>query len=129
VLGLGRIGTLVAQRCHAFGMRLVAYDPFVAPERAARLGVELVADVDEVLERADIVTIHLPKNPDTIGLLDADAPGPMKPTARLLNVARGGIVVEEDLAEAVRTGVIAGAAVDVFTTEPATESPLFGSTT
>jgi D-3-phosphoglycerate dehydrogenase / 2-oxoglutarate reductase len=71
VLGLGRIGTLVAQRCHAFGMRLVAYDPFVAPERAARLGVDLVPTVDEVLERADIVTIHLPKTPETLGLLDA----------------------------------------------------------
>jgi len=126
VLGLGRIGTLVAQRCHAFGMRLVAYDPFVAPERAARLGVELVADVDEVLEGADIVTIHLPKNPDTVGLIDAARLARMKPTARVINVARGGIVVEEDLAEAVRSGVIAGAAVDVFTTEPATESPLFG---
>jgi len=114
VLGLGRIGTLVAQRCHAFGMRLVAYDPFVAPERAARLGVELVTEVDEVLERADVVSVHLPKNADTLGLIDTARLAKMKPTARLLNVARGGIVVEEDLAEAVRTGVIAGAAVIRF---------------
>jgi D-3-phosphoglycerate dehydrogenase / 2-oxoglutarate reductase len=126
VLGLGRIGTLVAQRCHAFGMRLVAYDPFVAPDRAARLGVELLATVDEVLERADFVTVHLPKTPDTVGLLDADRLRRMKPTARLLNVARGGIVDEQALADALREGVIAGAAIDVFATEPTTESPLFG---
>jgi D-3-phosphoglycerate dehydrogenase / 2-oxoglutarate reductase len=125
VLGLGRIGTLVAQRCHAFGMRLVAYDPFVAPDRAARLGVELLATVDEVLARADFVTVHLPKTPDTAGLLDADRLRKMKPTARLLNVARGGIVDEQALADALREGVIAGAAIDVFASEPTTESPLF----
>jgi D-3-phosphoglycerate dehydrogenase / 2-oxoglutarate reductase len=126
VLGLGRIGTLVAQRCHAFGMRIVAYDPFVAPDRAARLGVELLPTVDDVLERADFVTVHLPKTPDTAGLIDADRLRKMKPTARLLNVARGGIVDEDALAEALRDGIIAGAAVDVFATEPTTESPLFG---
>ncbi len=125
VLGLGRIGTLVAQRCHAFGMRLIAYDPFVAPDRAARLGVELVADVDEVLARADVVTVHLPKTPETVGMLDLERIRKMKPTARLLNVARGGIVVEEDLAQALREGIIAGAAIDVFASEPTTESPLF----
>jgi D-3-phosphoglycerate dehydrogenase len=125
VLGLGRIGTLVAQRCHAFGMRLVAYDPFVAPDRAARLGVELLPTVDDVLARADFVTVHLPKTPDTEGLIDADRLRRMKPTARLLNVARGGIVDEQALADALREGVIAGAAVDVFATEPTTESPLF----
>jgi D-3-phosphoglycerate dehydrogenase / 2-oxoglutarate reductase len=125
VLGLGRIGTLVAQRCHAFGMRLVAYDPFVAPDRAARLGVELLPTVDDVLARADFVTVHLPKTPDTVGLLDADRLGRMKPTARLLNVARGGIVDEQALADALREGVIAGAAIDVFASEPTTESPLF----
>jgi len=126
ILGLGRIGTLVAQRCHAFGMRLLAYDPFVAPDRAARIGAELVSTVDEVLERADFVTVHLPKNADTIGLIDADRLAKMKPTARLLNVARGGIVDEAALADAVANGVIAGAAVDVFATEPTTHSPLFG---
>ncbi len=125
VLGLGRIGTLVAQRCHAFGMRLMAYDPFVAPERAARLGVELVATIDEVLERADVVTIHLPKNADTVGLIDRDRLARMKPTARLVNVARGGLVVEEDLARALRDGTIAGAGLDVFASEPLTDSPLF----
>jgi len=126
VLGLGRIGTLVAQRCHAFGMRLVAYDPFVAPERAARLGVELVPTVDEVLERADFVTVHLPKNADTVDLINATRLAKMKPTARLLNVARGGIVNEADLAQALADGVIAGAAIDVFASEPTTESALFG---
>ena len=126
VLGLGRIGTLVAQRCHAFGMRLVAYDPFVAPDRAARLGVELLPTVEEVLGRADFVTVHLPKTADTMDLLDAERLRLMKPTARLLNVARGGIVNESDLADAVQQGVIAGAAIDVFASEPTTESPLFG---
>jgi D-3-phosphoglycerate dehydrogenase / 2-oxoglutarate reductase len=126
VLGLGRIGTLVAQRCHAFGMRLVAYDPFIAPDRAARLGVELLPTVDEVLQRADFVTVHLPKTAETLGLIDAERLRLMKPTARLLNVARGGIVDEVALAEALRAGVIAGAAIDVFASEPTTSSPLFG---
>jgi D-3-phosphoglycerate dehydrogenase / 2-oxoglutarate reductase len=126
VLGLGRIGTLVAQRAHAFGMRLVAYDPFVAPDRAARLGVRLVDTVEEVLEVADFVTVHLPRTPETIGLLDAAAFATMKPTARVLNVARGGIIDEADLAKALTDGVIAGAAIDVFDDEPTTDSPLFG---
>lgn len=125
ILGIGRIGTLVARRCQAFGMRLVAYDPFVAPDRAARLGVELLPSVEEVLRIADFVSVHLPKTPDTIGLIDRDRLALMKPSARLLNVARGGIVVEEDLAEALESGVIAGAAIDVFASEPTTHSPLF----
>ena len=126
VLGLGRIGTLVAQRCNAFGMKLVAYDPFVAPERAARQGVTLLDTVDEVLQAADVVTVHLPRTDDTVGLLDAERLKLMKPTARLVNVARGGIVDEAALAEALEAGVIAGAALDVFASEPTTESPLFG---
>ena len=126
VLGLGRIGTLVAQRCNAFGMKLVAYDPYVAPERAARQGVTLMETVDEVLEVADVVTVHLPKTPDTLNLLDAERLKKMKPTARLVNVARGGIIEESDLADALQAGVIAGAALDVFASEPTTESPLFG---
>ena len=126
VLGLGRIGTLVAQRCHAFGMRLVAYDPFVTPDRAARLGVELLPSVEEVLERADFISIHLPKTPETLGLIDAERLRRMKPTARIINVARGGIVDEAALAEALEQGVIAGAALDVFDAEPVTDSPLFG---
>ena len=126
VLGLGRIGTLVAQRASAFGMKLHAYDPFVAPERAARMNVVLHESVEDVLAVADVVTIHLPRTPETTGLLDARRLRMMKPTARLVNVARGGIVVEDDLAEALRDGVVAGAAIDVFATEPTTESPLFG---
>ena len=126
VLGLGRIGTLVAQRCHAFGMRIVAYDPFVAPDRAARIGVELLQTVDEVLERADVVTVHLPKTPDTVGLIDERRLRLMKPTARLVNVARGGLIDEEALATALREGWIAGAAIDVFAREPLTDSPLLG---
>ena len=126
VLGLGRIGTLVAQRASAFGMKIHAYDPFVAPERAARMNVALHETIYEVLVLADVLTIHLPRNAETIGLLDADRLATMKPTARLVNVARGGIVVEEDLADALRDGVIAGAALDVFDSEPMTESPLFG---
>jgi D-3-phosphoglycerate dehydrogenase len=126
VLGLGRIGSLVAQRAHAFGMRIVAYDPFVAPDRAARLGVTMLETVDEVLATADFITVHLPKTEETAGMLNATRLRLMKPTARLLNVARGGIIVEQDLADALRDGVIAGAALDVFATEPTTESPLFG---
>jgi D-3-phosphoglycerate dehydrogenase / 2-oxoglutarate reductase len=125
VLGLGRIGVLVAQRCNAFGMRLKAFDPYVAPERAARMGVELVADLDELLAEADVVTIHLPKTPETTALIGAERLARMKPTALVLNVARGGIVDEDALADALRRGEIAGAALDVFDTEPVTDSPLF----
>jgi len=126
ILGLGRIGSLVAERAAGLGMRLIAYDPFVSPEQAARKGADLRMTVEEVLAEADVVTIHLPRNADTIGLLNSQRLAVMKPTARLVNVARGGIVVEEDLAEALRTGVIAGAALDVFDAEPTTQSPLFG---
>ncbi len=125
ILGLGRIGALVAQRANAFGMKLVAYDPFVAPDRAARMNVTMVTDVDEVLREADFVTIHLPRTPETTGLINAERLAVMKPTARIVNVARGGLVDEDALAKAVADGVIAGAALDVFDTEPVTESPLF----
>ena len=125
ILGLGRIGSLVAERAAGFGMKLIAYDPFVSPEQAARKGAELRMTVEEVLAEADVVTIHLPRNADTIGLVNRDRLALMKPSARLVNVARGGIVVEADLAEALRTGVIAGAALDVFDAEPTTASPLF----
>jgi D-3-phosphoglycerate dehydrogenase len=124
VLGLGKIGTLVAQRMSAFGMRIVAYDPFVSKQRAAQIGVEL-GTLEEVLRVGDIISIHLPKNAETLGVLNAERLATMKPTARLVNVARGGLVDEHALADAVRDGVIAGAAVDVFETEPTTESPLF----
>ncbi len=124
VVGLGRVGALVAQRCLAFGMRLVAYDPFVAPERARHMGVTLMS-LEDVVREADFLTVHLPKTPETVGLINADLLKLAKPSLRIVNTARGGIVVEDDLAEAVRTGVIQGAALDVFAKEPTTESPLF----
>src|SRR6266508_4039106 len=125
VVGLGRVGTLVAQRMLAFGMRLIAYDPYVSRERAAQLGVEL-GSLAEVLARADIVTIHLPKTPETVGLLGERELAAVKPGARLVNTARGGIVDETALAKAVESGHLAGAALDVFAEEPTTSSPLFG---
>jgi D-3-phosphoglycerate dehydrogenase len=125
VLGLGRVGTLVAQRCSSFGMRLVGYDPYVSPERAAQMGVELVPTVAELCQVADVLTVHLPKNAETVGLIGTDELKSMKPTARVVNTARGGIVDEEALYTALSEGWIAGAALDVYTTEPMTDSPLF----
>ena len=124
VVGLGRIGKLVADRAKAFQMRLVAYDPFVSAERAKQIGVELMP-LDQVIAEADFLTIHLPKTKDTAGLINRDLLLKAKPSLRVINVARGGIVVESDLAECIRDGVIAGAALDVFDLEPTTESPLF----
>ncbi|MBV1892631.1 MAG: phosphoglycerate dehydrogenase [Ilumatobacteraceae bacterium] len=125
IVGLGRIGKLVADRAKGFGMRLVAYDPFVSEERAKKMGVELLT-LDEIIAESDFLTVHLPKTPETLGLINRDLLLKAKPSLRVINVARGGIVHEEDLAECVREGVIAGAALDVFSTEPMTESPLFG---
>ncbi|HSL56311.1 MAG TPA: phosphoglycerate dehydrogenase [Acidimicrobiales bacterium] len=124
IIGLGRIGKLVAQRALAFGMKLVGYDPFVSADRARQLSVDLV-DLDELAARADFVTVHVAKTPDTVGLIGADFFAKAKPGLRVINVARGGIVDEAALADAVRSGTIAGAALDVFATEPTTESPLF----
>jgi D-3-phosphoglycerate dehydrogenase len=124
IIGLGRIGKLVAQRALAFGMKLIAYDPFVAPDRARQLSIELV-DLDTLLATADFVTLHVAKTPETIGLLNAERLAKAKKGIRIINVARGGIVVEEDLAEAIKSGHVGGAALDVFAKEPTTESPLF----
>jgi D-3-phosphoglycerate dehydrogenase len=124
VLGLGKIGTLVAQRASSFGMRIVAYDPYVSPARARRLGVAMLP-LDEVLAVADMLTIHLPRTSQTENLINADTIDQMKDGVRIVNVARGGIVNEADLAAAVRSGKVGGAAVDVFDTEPSTDSPLF----
>jgi D-3-phosphoglycerate dehydrogenase len=124
VVGLGKIGALVAQRASAFGMRLIAYDPFISEERARHMGVELV-DLDTLLAQSDFITIHLPKNKETTNLLDAVALAKTKPGVRIINVARGGIVNETDLADAIRNGHVQGAALDVFEKEPTTESPLF----
>jgi D-3-phosphoglycerate dehydrogenase len=124
IIGLGRIGKLVAQRALSFGMRLVAYDPFVSPERARQLSVELL-DLDELIGRADFITLHLAKTPETAGLIGAELLSKAKPNLRVINVARGGIIDEDALADAVRSGQIAGAALDVFAAEPTSESPLF----
>ncbi len=125
VLGLGRVGGLVAERAAAFGMRIVAYDPFVSDERARQLGVELLDAVDEVLAQADFLTIHLPRTPETEGLIGGDAIAKMRDGVRIVNTARGGIVDESALAEAIRAGKVAGAGIDVYDVEPKTDSPLF----
>ena len=124
VIGLGRIGRLVAQRCLAFGMKLLAYDPFVSEDAARRMSVELVG-LDELVGRSDFVTLHLAKTPETIGLIGKDLLAKAKPGIRIINVARGGIVDEQALADAIRSGHVAGAAIDVFVTEPCLDSPLF----
>ena len=125
VIGLGRIGKLVADRARAFGMHVVAYDPFVSADKARQMAVELLS-LDQAVAEADFLTIHLPKTKETTGLINRDLLLKAKPTMRLINVARGGIVNEAELAEALREGVIAGAALDVFATEPTVDSPLFG---
>ncbi len=125
VVGLGRVGVLVAQRCLSFGMRLVAHDPYVSADRARQLGVELEPDLGRLVETADFLTIHLPKTPETIGLFDAKLLARAKPELRIVNTARGGIIDEQALADALAAGTIAGAALDVFAKEPTTESPLF----
>jgi D-3-phosphoglycerate dehydrogenase len=124
VVGLGRVGALVAQRAHAFGMRLCAYDPYVSSERARQMGVALTS-LEELMAQADFVTVHLPKTPETLGLIGKDLLAVAKPGLRIVNTARGGIVDEDALAEAVRSGQVEGAGIDVFATEPTTSSPLF----
>ena len=125
IVGLGRIGKLVADRARAFGMRLVAFDPYVSADRARLGGVELMA-LEQVVAESDFLTIHLPKTSETAGLIGRDLLLKAKPGLRVINVARGGIVDEAALAEALRDGTVAGAALDVFAAEPTTESPLFG---
>ena len=124
IIGFGRIGTLVAQRANAFGMKLLAYDPFVSDDRARRLGVELV-DLDTLAAQSDFVTLHLVKTPETVGLLGKEFFAKAKQGIRIVNVARGGVIDEAALADAIRSGKVGGAAIDVFETEPTTESPLF----
>jgi D-3-phosphoglycerate dehydrogenase len=124
VVGLGRVGALVAQRAAGFGMRLVAFDPYVSVERAKQLGADLLP-LEEVVSVADFLTIHLPKTAETTGLIGADLLGRAKRGVRIVNTARGGIVDEKALAQAVVDGVVAGAALDVFEHEPVADSPLF----
>ena len=124
VVGLGRIGQLVAQRMAAFGTHIVAYDPYVSPARAAQLGIELLS-LDDLLARADFISVHLPKTPETAGLIDKEALAKTKPGVIIVNAARGGLVDEAALAEAVSSGHVRAAGLDVFATEPCTDSPLF----
>ena len=124
VVGLGRIGVLFAQRMSAFGTQLIAYDPYVSPARAAQIGVRLVT-LDELLRESDFISIHLPKTPETVGMIGAAQLAMCKPTVRIVNAARGGLLDEDALAEALAAGTVAGAGLDVFATEPCTDSPLF----
>ncbi len=124
VVGFGRIGQLVAERLKGFGVEILAYDPYVSAARAAQLGARLVS-LDELLAESDFITVHLPKSPETVGLIGKEALTKVKPSVRIINAARGGIVDEQALAEALREGRVAGAGIDVFAKEPTTESPLF----
>jgi D-3-phosphoglycerate dehydrogenase / 2-oxoglutarate reductase len=126
ILGFGRIGQLVAQRAMSFGMRIVAFDPFVGAERYRELGVEKADSSDEVYAQADFITLHLPKTPETENWLDAEAFAKMRDGVRVLNVARGPLIDEQALEAALDSGKVGGAALDVFRTEPITEHALFG---
>jgi D-3-phosphoglycerate dehydrogenase len=125
ILGFGRIGQLVAQRARGFQMHVIAFDPYVGAERYRELGVEMAQSPDDVYAAADFLTLHLPKNPETEDWLNAEALAKCKDGVRVLNVARGPLVVDEDLQAALDSGKVAGAAIDVFRSEPVTEHPLF----
>ena len=126
LVGLGRVGTLVATRAQGFGMRLIAFDPYVSTERAKELGVDVMPTLESLLVQSDFVSIHLPGSPETDGLIGEHQLDMLKPGARLVNTSRGGIVDEDALVKALEDGRLAGAALDVFAVEPATDSPLFG---
>jgi len=124
IVGLGKIGVLVAQRLAAFGMNVIAYDPYVQAGRAAQMGVRL-ATLDELLATSDFISVHLPKTPETIGLIGDEQLHKVKPEVIIVNAARGGIVDEQALYSALKEGRVAGAGLDVFASEPCTDSPLF----
>ena len=124
VVGFGRIGQLVAQRMQAFGMKVIAYDPYLQPSRAAQLGVDLVS-LDQLLAESDFITIHLPKTKETANLIGVEALKKVKPSVRIINAARGGVLDEAALYDALTQGRVAGAGLDVFATEPCVDSPLF----
>ncbi|MFC1496195.1 phosphoglycerate dehydrogenase [Candidatus Margulisiibacteriota bacterium] len=124
VIGLGKIGRHVASCAIGLGMKVVGYDPFISEEYAKSLGIEL-SDLDGLFKRADFITLHLPKNKDTLNLINKASIAKMKKGVRILNVARGGIVNEKDLSEALKAGQVAAAAIDVFEKEPCESSPLF----
>ncbi|MEL7211399.1 MAG: phosphoglycerate dehydrogenase [Pseudomonadota bacterium] len=124
VIGAGNIGGIVCDRARGLKMKVIAYDPFLSEEKAAKMGVEKV-ELEELLPRADFITLHVPKTEQTANMLTAERIATMKKGVRIINCARGGLVDEEALAEALKSGHVAGAAFDVFAVEPATESPLF----
>ena len=124
IVGFGRIGQLVAHRMQAFGMNVIAYDPYLQPARAAQLGVKLV-DLDELLRTSDFITIHLPKTKETANLIGVEALKKVKPAVRIVNAARGGVLDESALYDAIVEGRVAGAGLDVYVSEPCTDSPLF----
>lgn len=128
VIGFGRIGQLVARRALAFEMEVLAFDKFVSAERFEDLGVEGVGEIDDLYARADLITIHLPKTPETVGWIDAEAIGRMKPGVRIVNCARGELIDLDALVAALESGQVGGAALDVFPEEPFTEHPVFGRT-
>ena len=125
ILGFGRIGQLVAQRARGFGMRVLAFDPYVSADRYRELGVDKADQAADIYAQADFITIHLPKTPETQGFLGAEAFAAMRDGVRVLNVARGGLIDEQALQAALDSGKVAGAALDVFPSEPMTENPLF----
>ncbi len=125
VIGAGNIGGIVCDRGRGLRMKVIAYDPFLSREKADKMGVEKV-EFDQLLSRADFITLHVPKTEKTAGMIDAAAIAKMKKGVRIINCARGGLVDEEAVAEALKSGHVAGAAFDVFSVEPATENPLFG---
>ena len=124
IVGFGRIGQLVAHRMQAFGMNVIAYDPYLQPARAAQLDVKLV-DLDELLRTSDFITIHLPKTKETANLIGVEALKKVKPAVRIVNAARGGVLDEAALYDAIVEGRVAGAGIDVYASEPCTDSPLF----
>ncbi len=125
VVGLGRIGTLVAERARGLGMKLVGYDPYISEERAAQLGVELVRSIDELLPKVDYITVHLPKTKETIGMFGPEQLAKMRDGVRLVNAARGGIFQPDALVAALESGKVASAGIDVFEVEPCTDAPFF----
>jgi D-3-phosphoglycerate dehydrogenase len=125
VIGFGRIGQLVAKRAQSFDMEVIAFDKFVSAERFRDLGVEGVTELEDLLGRSDLITIHTPKTPETINLINADAIAAMKEGARLVNCARGELVDLDALTQGLESGKLAGAALDVFPSEPFTEHPIF----
>ncbi len=125
IIGLGRIGALITSRLQAFGVNVIAYDPYITSARAQQLGVTPVS-LDELLEQSDFITIHMPKTPETTGMIGAEQLAKMKPTAFLVNVARGGLIDEDALHDALVARTIGGAGLDVFVSEPPTGSPLLG---